>query len=65
MKVYEKKEVPRNCSTCLYFKNYKCGHADRKEDLLAYIMFGEMLGEDCPSYWLDQHRFEPVDGKRW
>ena len=61
MKVYEKKEVPRNCSTCLYGRGWGCGHADRQKDWMKIAMFGM----HCPSYWLDQHRFEPVDGKRW
>lgn len=54
MKVYEKKEVPRNCSTCIYFRNYECSRADRKEDWLSFAMFGEIFGLDCPSYRLDR-----------
>ena len=61
MKVYEIKEVPRNCSTCLYGTGFGCAHADRKKDFLQIAL----MGKYCPSYWLDQHRFQPIDGKRW
>lgn len=62
MEVFEKKQVPENCSTCLYGRclGAGCDHADRQGDWFKYAIFG-----GCPSYWLDQHRFEPVDGRRW
>lgn len=60
IKVIEKKEVPENCSTCLYGRGLGCGHADRKQDWMRYALLG-----NCPSYWLDQNRFEPVDGRYW
>lgn len=50
------KSVPKNCSTCLYARlgGYcGCGHADRQRDWLHYAAFG-----GCPSWWLDQNRFE-------
>lgn len=59
--VYVKKQVPENCSTCLYFMGTHCSHASRQQDWLKY----GLLGAGCPSYWLDQHRFESVDGNRW
>lgn len=66
MLVYEKKRIPENCSTCLYGPNARgydgkfvrvigCGHADRQGDWSLYS-FG--LKQHCPSYWLDQNRFE-------
>lgn len=53
--VYEKKEVPENCSTCLYLRaiGVGCAHADRQKDHLRYVLFG-----NCPSWWLDHRRFE-------
>lgn len=50
------KHVPRNCSTCLYVSRNGlpgCDHYDRSNDWLIYAIF-----ENCPSYWLDQTRFE-------
>lgn len=65
IEVIERKRVPENCSTCLYGPNARgyngqfvrfagCGHADRKDDWPIYA-FGI---RHCPSYWLDQNRFE-------
>lgn len=62
---YEKKRVPDNCSTCLYGPNaigydgkpigrLGCAHADRQKDWMRY----GLLGQTCPSYWLDHNRFE-------
>lgn len=59
VEVYEVKQVPENCSTCLYGRSLGCGHADRQKDWMYYGLFGR----DCPSYWLDQHRFRRVDGR--
>lgn len=58
--VFEKKKVRKDCSTCLYGRGFGCGNANRSRDWMKYSFFG-----GCPSYWLDQHRFDPVDGKRW
>ena len=66
--VFEKKVVPSNCGTCLYgpnaldcygkpVKRMGCAHADRQDDFMFYMMFGASRGV-CPSFWLDQHRFE-------
>lgn len=66
--VYEKKQIPENCGTCLYgpnaldyngntVKRLGCGHADRQGDFMLYMMFGASRGR-CPSYWLDQIRYE-------
>ena len=55
--VYVKKEVPENCSTCLYFTGMGCAHADRENDWLKYAM----LGFGCPSYWLNQHKYKRAD----
>lgn len=63
--VTERKCIPENCSTCLYGPNavgydgrpigrIGCAHADRQSDWMKYAIFGA----DCPSYWLDQNRFE-------
>ena len=64
--VTERKRVPEDRSTCLYGPNavgydgrpvarMGCGHADRQRDFMMY-----MLGfkQNCPSYWLDQNRYE-------
>lgn len=63
--VKEKKRVPENCSTCLYGPNaigwdgnpvrgISCGCADRRNDWMRYAIYGA----PCPSFWLDQNRFE-------
>lgn len=63
--VCERKRVPANCKTCLYGPNaigwdgkpvgrMGCGHADRQRDWMLYAIYGAA----CPSYWLDQNRFE-------
>ena len=68
MIVYEKKSVPENCSTCLYGPNsvgwdgtpvrrMGCGNANRQGDWMLYMMG---LKCSCPSYWLDQNRFERI-----
>lgn len=49
-------EVPENCSTCLYGKIYGCAHADRQKDWTYYRMWRGL--KPCPSWWLDQNRFE-------
>lgn len=55
IEVYEKKKVPEDCSTCLYGRSYGCAHADRQKDWPLYRM-----GRICPSFWLDQNRFQRV-----
>ena len=68
IQVTERKIVPENCYTCLYGPNaigwdgkpigrLGCGHADRKED---WMLYGMGLKGPCPSFWLDQNRFERV-----
>lgn len=63
--VYEKKQVPENCSTCLYGPNalrydgkpvgrIGCGNANMQNGWMRYAM----LGVGCAHYWLDQNRFE-------
>lgn len=63
--VYERKQIPENCSTCLYGPNavgydgksvrsFGCGHANRQGDWMKYAIYGG----DCPSYWIDHNRFE-------
>lgn len=59
--VHEFKKVPRHCSTCLYGRGLGCGNANVGKAYLAYL-YGL---RECPHYWLDQNRFEPVDGRRW
>lgn len=53
IKVYEVKEVPENCSTCLYGRGFGCSHAGRQKD---WMLWG-IRGYGCPSFWLDQERF--------
>lgn len=55
-RVIATQEVPGNCSTCLYGKFYGRAHADRQKDW-AYYRFWRGL-KPCPSWWLDQTRFE-------
>ena len=66
--VYERKKVPENCSTCLYGPNaisydgkqtrmMGCGHAGRQGDWMCYAMGLRK----CPSYWLDQNRFQRAE----
>lgn len=68
MIVYEKKNVPETCATCLYGPNaigwngkpvgiIGCGCADRQSDWMLY-RWG--IKSVCPSYWLDQNRFERI-----
>lgn len=63
--VYEKKCIPMDCITCLYGPNavgwdgkavrrLGCGHADRQDDWTFYMI----RRQACPSYWLDQNRFQ-------
>lgn len=56
IEVVSKRKVPANCSTCLYGRFFGCGHADRQKDW-DYYRFWQGL-RPCPSYWLDQTRFE-------
>lgn len=64
--VVEHKCVPENCSTCLYGPNavgyggkpvgrIGCAHADRQKD---FMLYGMGFKWPCPSFWLDQNRFE-------
>ena len=66
--VYEKKSVQENCATCFYGPNavgydgkpvnrMGCAHADRQCDSMLYLMG---LKNNCPSFWLDQARFERI-----
>lgn len=66
MWVTERKEIPENCSTCLYGPNavgwdgkpvgrLGCAHADRQQDSMVYLMG---LKSQCPSYWPDQNRYD-------
>lgn len=68
IKVIERKSVPEDCSTCLYGPNavgydgkfltrIGCAHADRQGDSMLYLMG---LKSNCPSFWLDQNRFNRV-----
>lgn len=56
MIVIEKRDVPENCTTCLYGRPNGCAHADRQRDWMRYRVW--MGLERCPSWWLDQNRFE-------
>lgn len=66
--VYEKKRIPEDCSSCLYGPNaldssghpigrMGCAHADRRNDYMRFMLFGG----HCPSFWLDQNRYERLD----
>ena len=66
IQVYERKFIPENCSTCLYGPNaigwngepvgrIGCSHADRQKDWMLYS-YG--LKGICPSFWIDQNRFD-------
>lgn len=59
IEVLTRAKVPRNCGTCLYNRAYGCAHADRQKDYMKYLMYGA----HCPSYWLNQHKYTPVDGR--
>lgn len=56
MLVVEKRDVPEDCTTCLYGRPYGCANADRQKDWRRYRMW-ENLGK-CPSWYLDHNRFE-------
>lgn len=56
MIVVEKRDVPEDCTTCLYGRPNWCAHADRQRDWMRYRVW--MGLEQCPSWWLDQNRFE-------
>ncbi len=68
IQVTERKIVPENCTTCLYelkavgwdgkpIGRIGCAHADRQGDWMLYMMGLRGL---CPSFWLDQNRFDRV-----
>ena len=59
--VYKSERIPENCSTCLYGTGWGCSHADRQKDWMFYGMYGAK----CPSYWLNQNKYTPVDGRYW
>lgn len=56
MLVIEKKDVPEDCTTCLYCRLNGCANADRQKDWMHYRVWKGL--EQCPSWWLDQNRFE-------
>lgn len=56
MLVIEKKDVPEDCTTCLYYRFNGCANADRQKDWMHYRVWKGL--EQCPSWWLDQNRFE-------
>lgn len=56
MLVIEKKDVPEDCTTCLYYRFYGCANADRQKDWMHYRVWKGL--EQCPSWWLDQNRFD-------
>lgn len=53
IEVIEKKKVPCNCSTCLYFNgNFQpCGNANNHGTRV-------MEYQNCGYYWLNQHKYE-------
>lgn len=59
LEVFEIKQVPENCTTCIYGRTAGCGHANRQSDWMRFAL----KGEGCPSYWLDHNRFMRVDQK--
>ena len=50
------KDVPEDCTTCLYYRFNGCANADRQKDWMHYRVWKGL--EQCPSWWLDQNRFE-------
>lgn len=56
MLVIEKRDVPEDCTTCLYYRFNGCANADRQKDWMHYRVWKDL--EHCPSWWLDQNRFE-------
>lgn len=56
MLVIEKKDVPEDCTTCLYYRFNGRANADRQKDWMHYRVWKGL--EQCPSWWLDQNRFE-------
>lgn len=58
--VYEKKQVPENCSTRLYLSDNPfriCGRCGvTQEQAFRYSLFG-----GCPYYWLNQHKYTRAD----
>jgi hypothetical protein len=44
------------CTTCLYYRFNGCANADRQKDWMHYRVWKGL--EQCPSWWLDQNRFE-------
>lgn len=55
IEVIEKKKVPRNCSTCLYYgsNGFNCGNANNYGKAMLLVNGGRA----CDYYWLDQNRF--------
>lgn len=56
MLVIEKKDVPEDCTACLCYRFNGCANADRQKDWMHYRVWKGL--EQCPSWWLDQNRFE-------
>ena len=61
IEVYEKKHIPRKCSTCIYNGASGCSHFDRRYDWVKYWLFGL---SSCPSYRLNEFKYKPVHKKR-
>lgn len=58
MLIVEKKEIPEDCTTCLYGGYYKCANANRQQDWPLYAL-GVLV--NCPSWWLDHQRYQKAD----
>lgn len=56
MLVIEKRDVPEDCTTCLYYRFSGCANADRQKDWTYYRVWKGL--KRCPSWWLNQNRFE-------
>lgn len=48
--------MPEDCTTCLYYRFNGCANADRQKDWMHYRVWKGL--KQCPSWWLDQNRFE-------
>lgn len=48
MLVIEKKDVPEDCTTCLYCRFNGCANADRQKDWMHYRVWKGL--EQCPSW---------------
>lgn len=58
IEVYEKKKIPRDCSTCLYksYDGFHCGNANNHGKPMVLVNGGRA----CGWYWLNQNKYERI-----